>query len=138
LLAKSITFIEKFYFVIYKRTFFVKESSTCNADFMNTWIRETIFHLISSGVISDPPKPMEKPFPKMVNFGGMRRYKRPVESVYVLKNLIDETEVKLVIVGTGPQLSRVEDLVKELKLHDSVTFTGRSGEKELASIVAST
>jgi glycosyltransferase involved in cell wall biosynthesis len=82
---------------------------------------------------------MEKStFPTMVYFGGMRKYKRPEESVYLLKNLIGEIEgLKLINVGTGTQLTKVEDLVKELKIQDYVTFTGRLDEKELSSIVAS-
>jgi len=138
LLAKFITSIEKCYFLIYRNTPFVTESSTSNADLRNLGIQESMIHLIPPGVNTDLFKPKEKTaFPTMVYFGGMRKYKRPEESVYLLKNLIDKMDVKLVIVGTGPQLSMVEDLVREIKLQDSVTFTGRLGEKELASIVAS-
>jgi glycosyltransferase involved in cell wall biosynthesis len=138
LLAKFITSIEKCYFLIYGNTPFVTESSTSNADLRNLRIQESMIHLIPPGVNSDLFKPKEKTaFPTMVYFGGMRKYKRPEESVYLLKNLIDKMDVHLVIVGTGPQLSMVEDLVRELKLRDSVTFTGRLGERELASIVAS-
>jgi len=138
LLAKFITSIEKCYFLIYRNTPFVTESSTSNADLRNLGIQEVKIHLIPPGVNSDLFKPKEKTaLPTMVYFGGMRKYKRPEESVYLLKNLIDKMDVKLVIVGTGPRLASVEDLVKKLELRDSVTFTGRLGEKELASIVAS-
>jgi len=138
LLAKFITSIEKCYFLIYRNTPFVTESSTSNADLKNLGIQEVRIHLIPPGVNSDLFKPTEKTaLPTLVYFGGMRKYKRPEESVYLLKNLIDKMDVKLVIVGTGPRLASVEYLVKKLELQDSVTFTGRLGEKELASIVAS-
>ena len=137
-LAKFITSIEKCYFFIYRNTTFVTESITSSADLRNLGINEGTIHKIPPGVNSDLFKPTEKTaFPTMVYFGGMRKYKRPEESVYLLKNLIDKIDVKLVIVGTGPQLARVENLVKELKLQDSVTFTGRLGEKELAHVASS-
>jgi len=137
LLAKFITSIEKCYFLIYRNTPFVTESSTSNADLRNLGIQESMIHLIPLGVNSDLFNPTEKTaLPTMVYFGGMRKYKRPEESVYLLKNLIGKIDVHLVIVGIGPQLSRVEDLVRELKLQDSVTFTGRLNGKELANVVA--
>ena len=137
-LAKFITSIEKSYFLIYRNTPFVTESITSSADLRNLGINEGTIHKIPPGVNSDLFKPTEKTaFPTMVYFGGMRKYKRPEESVYLLKNLIDKIDVKLVIVGKGPQLARVEDLVKELKLQDSVTFKGRLGEKELAHVASS-
>lgn len=137
-LAKFITSIEKCYFFIYRNTTFVTESSTSNTDLRNLGINERMIHLIHPGVNSDLFKPTEKTaFPTMVYFGGMRKYKRPEESVYLLKNLIDKIDVRLVIVGTGPQLAGVEDLVKELNLQDSVTFKGRLGEKELAHVASS-
>ena len=137
-LAKFITSIEKCYFLIYRNTPFVTESSTSNTDLRNLGINGVTIHKIPPGVNSDLFKPTEKTaFPTMVYFAGMRKYKRPEESVYLLKNLIDKIDVKLVIVGKGPQLARVEDLVKELKLQDSVTFKGRLGEKELAHVASS-
>ena len=137
-LAKFITSIEKCYFFIYRNTPFVTESSTSNTDLRNLGMQESMIHLIPPGVNSDLFKPTEKTvFATMVYFAGMRKYKRPEESVYLLKNLIDKIDVKLVIVGTGPQLAGVEDLVNELKLRVPVTFTGRLGEKELANVVAS-
>jgi len=139
LLAKIITSVEKCYFLLYRKTPFVTESSTSNADLKNLGINEELIHIIPPGVNRDLFHPMEKStFPTMVYFGGMRKYKRPEESVYLLKNLIGRIDgLKLIIVGTGPQLTKVKDLVKELKIQDYVTFTGRLDEKELSSIVAS-
>ncbi len=139
ILAKIITAIEKCYFLIYRNTPIVTESSTSNTDLRNLGIDEESIHMIPPGVNSDLFKPSEKSaLPTMIYFGGMRRYKRPEESVYLLKNMSCKIEdVKLIIAGTGPQRASVEDVVKELKLQDSVTFTGRLGERELAGVIAS-
>ena len=139
LLAKIITSIEKTYFLIYRNTLFVTESSTSNADLKNLGIREKMIHIIPPGVNRDLFQPTEKTtLPTMVYFGGMRRYKRPEESIYLLETMIHKIkDVKLIIVGTGPQKTDLENLVKERKLQDSVKFTGRLDEKELAKVVAS-
>ena len=139
LLAKIITSIEKCYFVIYRSTPFVTESSTSNADLKNLGIREKMIHIIPPGVNRDLFQPMEKTAsPTMVYFGGMRRYKRPEESIYLLETIIHKIkDTKLIIVGTGPQKTHSENLVNEKKIQDSVKFTGRLDDKELAKVVAS-
>lgn len=139
LFAKLITAIEKCYFLIYRKTPFVTESSTSFADLLNLGINEKLIHIIQPGVNNGLFRPIEKTeSPTMVYFGGMRRYKRPEECVYLLKNVIQNIKnTKLIIVGSGPEKDNIENLVKELNLQDSVTFTGRVDEKELSMIVAS-
>jgi len=139
LLAKIITSIEKCYFVIYRNTPFVTESSTSNADLKNLGIGGKMIHIIPPGVNRDLFQPIEKTAsPTMVYFGGMRRYKRPEESIYLLETMIHKIkDIKLIIVGTGSQEIHLENLVREKKLQDSVTFTGRLGEKELAHVASS-
>ena len=115
LLAKIITSIEKCYFVIYRNTLFVTESSTSNADLKNLGIGEKMIHIIPPGVNRDLFQPIEKAeSPTMVYFGGMRRYKRPEESIYLLETMIHKiNDIKLIIVGTGPQKTHLENLVNE-------------------------
>ena len=139
ILAKIIMSIEKCYFVIYRNTPFVTESSTSNADLKNLGIGEKMIHIIPPGVNRDLFQPIEKAeSPTMVYFGGMRRYKRPEESIFLLESMIHKiTDIKLIIVGTGPQKTHLENLVNEKKLQDYVKFTGRLNEKELAKVVAS-
>ena len=139
LLAKIIASIEKCYFLIYRNTPFVTESSTSGADLKNLGIWEKMIHIIPPGVNRDLFQPIEKTAsPTMVYFGGMRRYKRPEESIYLLETMIHKIkDIKLIIVGTGPQKIHLENLVRERKLQDSVKFTGRLDEKELAKVVAS-
>ena len=139
LLAKIITSIEKCYFLTYRNTLFVTESSTSNADLKNLGIREKMIHIIPPGVNRELFQPIEKTAsPTMVYFGGMRPYKRPEESIYLLETMIHKiTDIKLIIVGMGPQKIHLENLVNEKKLQDSVKFTGRLNDKELAKVVAS-
>ena len=139
LLAKIITSIEKCYFLIYRNSPFVTESSTSNADLKNLGIRGKMIRIIPPGVNRDLFQPIEKAAsPTMVYFGGMRRYKRPEESIYLLETMIHKIkDIKLIIVGTGPQKIHLENLVREKKLQDSVKFTGRLNDKELAKVVAS-
>ena len=139
LLAKTITSIEKCYFLIYRNTPFVTESSKSNADLKNLGIGEKMIHIIPPGVNRDLFQPIEKAeSPTMVYFGGMRRYKRPEESIYLIETMIHKiNNIELIIVGTGPQKTHLENLVRERKLQDSVKFTGRLDDKELAKVVAS-
>ena len=139
MLAKIITSIEKCHFLIYRNTPFVTESSTSNADLKNLGIKEEMIYIIPPGVNRDLFQPIEKAeSPTMVYFGGMRRYKRPGESIYLLETMIHKIkDIKLIIVGTGPQKTHLENLVNEKKLQNSVKFTGRLDDKELAKVVAS-
>jgi glycosyltransferase involved in cell wall biosynthesis len=74
----------------------------------------------------------------MVYFGGMRKYKRPLESLYLLKSLIEKLEgLKLFIIGTGPEERSMRELVNKLNMQDFVEFTGRISSEELSYIVAS-
>ena len=139
LLAKIITFIERSYFLIYRNTPFVTESSTSKADLKNLKIEEKLIQTIPPGVNRDLFQPIEKTAsPTMVYFGGMRRYKRPEESIYLLETMIHKIKgIKLIIVGTGPQKTQLENLANEKNMQDSVKFTGRLDDKELAKVVAS-
>lgn len=139
LLAKIITSIEKCYFLIYRNSPFVTESSTSNADLKNLGIRGKMIRIIPPGVNRDLFQPIEKAAsPTMVYFGGMRRYKRPEESIYLIETMIHKIkDTKLIIVGTGPQKTHLENLVNEKNMQDSVKFTGRLDDKELAKVVAS-
>jgi len=139
LLAKIITSVEKCYFLIYRNTHFVTESSTSHADLKNLGINEELIHIIPPGVNRDLFKPAGKTaLPTIVYFGGMRRYKRPEESVYLLKILLGELEaLKLIIVGTGPQLLLVKNILKDMNMQNYVTFTGRLDNKDLSRVVAS-
>jgi len=58
--------------------------------------------------------------------------------LFLLKEIIKEIpNVKLYIVGTGPEMNNLLQLTKELNLENYVTFTGRLNNNELAELVAS-
>ena len=76
--------------------------------------------------------------PTLVYFGGMRKYKRPLEVLYLLKILIEKlNNLKLFIIGKGPEESKMKQLTYELKLQKYVEFKGRVSSKELSVIVSS-
>ncbi|MBI5149128.1 glycosyltransferase family 4 protein [Candidatus Pacearchaeota archaeon] len=64
--------------------------------------------------------------------GGFLDFKRPIDAINACKLLIDSKEdVKLVIVGIGPEKDKMEKLVEDLGIKDKVIFAGRVGEQEL-------
>jgi glycosyltransferase involved in cell wall biosynthesis len=139
LLAKGISALEKCYSLIYHDTTFVTESTTSMDDLLDLGIKKRNIIINPPGVNSDMFHPMPKTVnPTIVYFGGMRRYKRPEEAVYLLKSLKDSiTGIKLNIVGSGPEEGNVKKLVNELNLQDFVFFNGRLSDMELSNVVAS-
>lgn len=137
-IAKIITAIEKSYFIIYGRSTFVTESCTARADLINLDIHHMRIIRIPPGVDRNTFHPTKKTdHPSMVYFGGVRKYKRPEESIYLLKNLIERiNDLKLIVVGSGPEYEALIKLTNEMNLHDNITFTGRLTTDELSKIVA--
>ena len=139
LLACSITALEKLYFIIYNRSHFVTISNTSLKDLENLGIKSKNISLINPGVNSELFRPSIKTeYPSIVYFGGMRPYKRPEESLYLLKELKNEISgIKLTMIGDGPSKHDLEKLCDEMGLRDNVSFTGRISDAEVAKIVAS-
>ena len=138
-LAKIITAVEKSYPMLYRGNMFVTESKTSVDDLVGLGIEGSMIVKIPPGVDSSVFHPSEKtPYPSIVYFGGMRRYKRPEECIYVVENLKDKIPgLKLYIVGEGPELGNLLDLVKTRGLDGVVSFVGRLDYSELGRIVAS-
>ncbi|EQB66084.1 MAG: hypothetical protein AMDU3_IPLC00001G0250 [Thermoplasmatales archaeon I-plasma] len=138
-LAKIITAVEKSYPMLYMGNIFVTESKTSVDDLVGLGIERSMIVKIPPGVDSSIFHASEKtPNPSIVYFGGMRRYKRPEECIYVVENLKDKIPgLKLYIVGEGPELGNLLDLVKTRGLDSVVTFLGRVDYSELGRIVAS-
>ena len=139
IMAKFITTIEKCYFVLYYGKVFVTESTTSKNDLLTLGIKQDKIIMIPPGVDQKLFHPAAKSkYPSMVYFGGMRKYKRPLESLYLLKSLIEKLEgLKLFIIGTGPEERSMRELVNKLNMQDFVEFTGRISSEELSYIVAS-
>jgi glycosyltransferase involved in cell wall biosynthesis len=138
-MVKFITAIERCYFIIYHHKVFVTESTTSKNDLLKLGIKEDKIVMIPPGVDQKLFHPAAKSkYPSLVYFGGMRKYKRPLEVLYLLKSLLDKLEsLKLFIIGTGPEEQGMKRLVNELNMQDCVEFTGRISNKELSDIVAS-
>jgi glycosyltransferase involved in cell wall biosynthesis len=89
ILAKIITSIEKSYFVIYHGAVFVTESSTSRNDLQNLSIKDKNIVIIPPGVDKQLFRPgIKTKYPTIIYFGGMRKYKRPQECLYMLKALL--------------------------------------------------
>ena len=138
-LAKIIIAIEKCYFIPYGRSTFVTESPSALNDLRSLGIDAKNIEKIPPGVDKDVFHPAIKTkFPSMVYFGGMRRYKRPEEGIHLLNNLIDRIrDLKMVVVGSGPELQSLVTLSKKLNLQKNIKFTGHVSTIHLAEIVAS-
>lgn len=138
LLAKFITAIEKCYFIQYPNATFVTESSTSRSDLLELGIKNRNIMMIPPGVdqaIFHPAKKTD--YPSLVYFGGMRSYKRPEESIYLLKNIIDKFKgLRLFILGSGPEFAKLTQLTENMNLRDSIKFTGKLSTKDLSDIVA--
>ena len=139
LLAKLITSIEKCYLILYHNSTFVTESSTSRTDLMNLGIKDRRIVMNPPGVDRIIFHPAAKTsYPTLVYFGGMRRYKRPLECIFLVKNLLKRVDgVKLFIIGSGPEEENMKKLTNEMNMQDSVVFTGRISTEELSRIVAS-
>lgn len=139
MIAKVITAIEKCYFIIYHDSVFVTESSTSKNDLIRLWISEDEIILNPPGVDLNLFHPAAKTkFPSVIYFGGMRRYKRPQEILFVVKDLLKKIKsIKFFIIGSGPEEENLRKLAWELNLLDYVIFKGRVSNKDLADIVAS-
>ena len=137
-IAKLITAIERCYFILYHGTAFVTESTTSMNDLLTLGIKEDKIIMIPPGVDKKLFHPATKSkCPSIVYFGGMRRYKRPEEILYLLKSLIHKFgDLKLFIIGTGPEEQSMKRLANELNVQNYVEFKGRISTEELSDIVA--
>ena len=115
--AYFITSLEKLYFIIYNRQQFVTISSTSYNDLSDLGINKSHITVIHPGVNSELFKPSNKTnHPSLVYFGGMRPYKRPEESLYLLsllKNKIDG--LKLTVIGDGISKPGLEKIAKDIE-----------------------
>lgn len=107
-------------------------------DLKNLGIKSKNISLINPGVNSELFSPSAKTeYPSVVYFGGMRPYKRPEESVYLIKEIRDKiSNLKLTMIGDGPSRQYLERLSEELELSENISFTGRISYRDVADIVA--
>jgi glycosyltransferase involved in cell wall biosynthesis len=138
-LSTAITAVERLYPLIYPDMPFVTESTTSRDDLLRLGIHSDNIIVIPPGVDFSRFHTSEKTdHPSIVYFGGMRTYKRPWESVFLLNSIAEIiNDVKLFVIGTGKELENLKRSVTELGIDDSVEFLGRLADKDLPKVVAS-
>jgi glycosyltransferase involved in cell wall biosynthesis len=137
-IAYTLTAIEKCYSVIYHNSRFLTISSTSYMDLVGLGVKRKNITIIKPGVDHDLFKPSEKTiYPSIVYFGGMRAYKRPDEAIFLTNRIRQDIKnVKLFMVGIGPELRNLKNLSEKLNLSDVIEFTGRLNKENLSSLVA--
>ena len=138
ILAYLITSLEKLYFIIYNNQQFVTISSTSYKDLTELGIDKSHITVINPGVNSELFKPgIKTTNPSLVYFGGMRHYKRPEESLYLLSLLRNKIYgLKLTIIGEGISKPGLEKLAKDLDVTNDVIFTGKISYGKISELVS--
>ncbi len=138
-LAAALSTAERAYPMIYRDEAFVTESKSSRDDLIRLGVDPRKITLIPPGVDHDLFRPGPKtPFPSIVYFGGMRRYKRPRDALLAFALVRREIpDARLYVVGEGPELPGLRELTKRLGIEEGVEFTGRLGYGELAELVSS-
>ena len=139
LLAKLISSIERCYFIIYHDVIFVTESTTSRDDLLKLGIRHNRIVMNPPGVNTTLFRPGTKTnYPSVVYFGGMRKYKRPQEALFLFHALLRKFhDLRLIIIGTGPEEFRMKRLASDLNIQEYSEFKGRLSTEQLAATVAS-
>jgi N-acetyl-alpha-D-glucosaminyl L-malate synthase BshA len=69
--------------------------------------------------------PIKEGIKIITHVSNFRAVKRVDDVVRVFKGIIDEIDCRLILVGDGPERSRVEGLVRELGIAEKVCFLGK-------------
>jgi glycosyltransferase involved in cell wall biosynthesis len=130
---------EAAYPLIYRRWTFVTDSNQASTDLKNLGIGSDRIFEIPLGVDERWHLNNQKTeFPSLVYFGGMRDYKRPWESLYVLRDVLKHYKNSMLyVIGSGPAETRVQETATKLKISDSVRMMGRVSDEALRQIVSS-
>ena len=137
-LELSLGLIERNYGKIYKTWPFVTESNTGVSDLEKIGINQQRVVQIEPGVDTDKFRPGEKTdFPSIVFIGRMMEYKRPDHAVIAMKGVISHfPDAKLFVIGDGPFLDYVRNLVSSLKLGSNVEILGKVSDQELVRVLS--
>lgn len=138
ILAKILTGVEKTYPLLYRNTPFITESTTSIRDLNRLGIKNELIARIEPGVDMDEffsGKKTEQP--SIVYFGGMRKYKRPEECLYLAEFLLSRfPNLKFKIIGNGPVYGNLVEKALNRGLLNKVEFLGRVRTEELSQIVS--
>lgn len=121
---------------LYRGSRMITLSPSSKAEMLEIGFRDERVDVVPPGIDERfGPGGVEAPEPLVVGVGRLvpvKRFDRLIRAIAEVRTRIPE--VRLVIVGTGPEHGALRDLVHELDLEDSVTFAGRVGEDELVSL----
>jgi len=136
--AAVLTWVEKQYPRIFSRASFVAPSPSARNDLVRLGVNPRRIAIIGYGVDdSFYLRGSKAPRPTMIYFAGMRRYKRPEHAILALEKLVAQgLDIRLTMVGTGPMVEDLKNVVQRLGLQNRVDFTGRLSVESLAGRVS--
>ncbi len=71
----------------------------------------------------------------LVHISNFRSVKRAEDAIYIFQKVFDKVPSKLLMIGDGPQRSKLEKVCREIGLCDEIRFLGKQGAiEELLSI----
>lgn len=124
---------------IYRNSRMITLSPSSKAEMLEVGFRDEMVETVAPGV--DPrfsPGPRLSETPLVVGVGRLVPVKRFDRLIRAVVNARQSTpDLRLVLVGTGPDRTELEQLVESLGATDYITFAGRVGDDELVDLYRS-
>lgn len=122
--------IERLYLTLFKKFPYITVSPSTASDLRKYGIKR--ISIIVPGFNRPPTKlPKKEKFPTFICLGRITKMKRLQDSISAFKSIkAYHPKAKLHIVGKGSHTTELKDLIKELKISQSVTFHGFVSEKK--------
>lgn len=135
--AAVLKWVERQYPIIYRDWTFVTESRSSVGDLESLGIPRAHCRRIPPGVDTQRFTPgTASSALTLVYFGGMRRYKRPLDVLYACNELRARGwSFRLNMIGEGPMIGEIKRLTAALGLKEFVTLTGRVTDEQLVAII---
>jgi glycosyltransferase involved in cell wall biosynthesis len=137
--AATLSFLERRYSLIYRDWRFVTESPGSFRDIVALGVASRNCERIEPGVDLSELRPGQRsPFPTVIYFAGMRRYKRPDAAVRAFAQFLPSyPQARLVVVGEGGSTGQVRELSSALGVGPNVEFAGRLSRRDIVRQLAS-
>ncbi len=97
-------------------------------------------HLVLCGVEFSEFKKNHRKFPNptIISISRLTKYKNLNVLLFAFAHLSTKLKgVRLIIVGAGPELKKLKEITKNLKIHSKVTFLSNLERKRLINLIAS-
>ena len=119
---------------IYRRTPFVVVSQSTKADLVGRGIPEKNIEVVYNAVDHTAYRPSEAPKPEepLIGYvGRIKRYKRIDHLLHALRLVVERVpEARLIVAGTGDNLSALMELAERLGIAQRVEFLGHVSEED--------